>query len=509
MSGAKNCPETPRQKMIGMMYLVLTAMLALNVSSDILNGFTMVDNSLHTTINSAELRNKNLYEDFEDLNKKNPTKVGEWLNKAKDIQKHSDELFNYIEKFKVDIVKLADEDEADPKARIIKARDNLDVAGEYAILGGKGKELQSKIEAYKNKLIIESAGNVNKQKMYADIFNTDPSISSKTKEKVPWSTSMFEMMPVSAVITMLTKYQSDIRASEAELVQYLKSRTDASDFRVNKIEALVIPNSRFVFRGEKYSARIVLAAIDSTKTPDYYINGSKLAKDLYEVSSGKLGVNKYTGEIKIPGNDGNINTYKFESDYVVGEPSATISNEDLNVVYRGIDNKFSISVPGVAAGNVNVRVDGGTSVNRGNGKFIINPNRDGEITISVSGKIGNKEMNMGGGKFRVKPLPKPTAFLVDNSGKQISSGSRSVDELRSMKVIASYEEGEIIKANFQVKSFVMIAEGVGIVNVNGSTLDANLLSKLKIGKNLILNNIVAVGPDAKPKVLNVIFIKIS
>ena len=93
MSGAKNCPETPRQKMIGMMYLVLTAMLALNVSSEILNGFTMVDNSLHSTIESSDMRNDDLYKDFEYIYKENPEKVGEWLNKANQIKKQSDELF--------------------------------------------------------------------------------------------------------------------------------------------------------------------------------------------------------------------------------------------------------------------------------------------------------------------------------------------------------------------------------------------------------------------------------
>lgn len=512
MSGARNCPETPRQKMIGMMYLVLTAMLALNVSSDILNGFSMVDNSLHTSIESAELRNKGLYEDFQVLFNQNPTKVEEWLNKAKMFKLESDTLFNYIENFKVDIVKLADRDDADPKARNIIARDNLDVAGEYAILGGKGKDLNTKITAFKNKLIVAYSGNESKQRMYSDMFNTDNVPSNTSNENVPWETFMFEMMPVSSVITMLSKYQSDIRTAESELIQYLKSQTDASDFRVNKIEALVIPNSKFVFRGEKYSAQIALSAVDSTKRPELFVNGNRLNGDFYEVTAGsKMGINTYSGEIRMPGNDGLIRSYKFNSEYIVGEPSATISNVDLNVVYRGIDNRFSISVPGVAPENVRVSVDGGTSVNKGGGNFIINPTRDSEIKIVVKGKIDNKEMNMGSSVFRVKPLPRPSSFLVDNSGRQFTGDkvSKSVDELKAMKLIASYEEGEIISANFSIVSFTMIAEGVGIVNVSGSTLDKNLLDKLRIGKTLILNNIVATGPDNKTRSLNAIFIKIS
>ena len=133
MSGAKNCTETPRQKMIGMMYLVLTAMLALNVSSEILNGFTMVDNSLHKTIESAELRNISLYADFQNLFDKNPEKVREWLDKAKLVKKNSDEIYKYIENFKVQIIRLADNKEANDSAYVkqINAKDNLDKAAQY------------------------------------------------------------------------------------------------------------------------------------------------------------------------------------------------------------------------------------------------------------------------------------------------------------------------------------------------------------------------------------------
>src|SRR5574344_20396 len=108
MSGAAYCPETPRQNMIGMMYIVLTAMLALNVAADILNGFTMVEQSLRVNTKGSENRNKNLYLKFEDLNGQNPAKVGAWLNKAKTVKKESDALYNQIEALKLQIVQTAD-----------------------------------------------------------------------------------------------------------------------------------------------------------------------------------------------------------------------------------------------------------------------------------------------------------------------------------------------------------------------------------------------------------------
>jgi len=506
MSGAKNCPETPRQKMIGMMYLVLTAMLALNVSSSILEGFTMVDNSLHTTIESANVRNNAQYEGFKSLYDKNPTKVGEWLEKAKEVKAKSDELYNYIEKFKVDIVKLTDLDEANDSAYVkqIKAKDNLDKAGEYGIIKGNGKKLREKINDYTKFLVGLSVGDKAKIKMYQSIFATNKSNGK------PWEESMFEMMPVAAVVTVLTKYQSDVRAAEAEIVQYLKAQTDASDFRVNKIQAFVIPDSRYVIRGDRFKAQIVLSAVDSTQTPQYYVNGSNIPRGLYEVGCTSVGPKTYSGQISIPGNDGIMRTYPFKGDYMVGEPSATMSNEDLNVVYKGIDNKFSVSVPGVAAANISIRVDGGTGRQVAPGRFIIRPTRDGEIRINVFAKIDKKDLAMGGANYRVKYLPDPKAFLQPNDAgaKPIRGGFMAPSLLKSSSLIASYGNDELVKANFTVTGFTMIAKGLTPQTVSGSRLSSNFVDKLLKGDILMINNIKAVGPDQRVRDLGSISIQL-
>ncbi|MDP4240118.1 MAG: gliding motility protein GldM [Bacteroidota bacterium] len=506
MSGAKNCPETPRQKMIGMMYLVLTAMLALNVSSEILNGFTMVDNSLHKTIESSELRNKSLYADFQDLFDKNPAKVREWLEKAKTVKKKSDDLYKFIENFKVQIVRLADKKEANDSAYVkqINAKDNMDKAAQYGIAERHGKELKKQIEEYRSFLVDLSANNPSKQKMYQSIFAT-----GKTKDGKQWDEALFEGMPLSAVITILTKYQSDIRSSEAEIIQYLKSQTDALDFRVNKITAVVVPNTPYVLRGEKYSAQIVLAAVDSTKKPDYYVNGQQVRNGLYEVMANKLGIISYSGQIKLQGNDGNVMVRPFKSSYTVGEPAATLSNEDLNVVYRGIDNKFSISVPGVASEDVTIRVIGGSYRKEG-GKFLIQPSRNEDINIEVWAKVDGKQKKMGGGAYRVKLLPDPKAFIQPNDAgaKPIRGGFMSPSALRSSSLIASYGKDELIKAKFRVISFTMLAKGFSPVQVGGSRLNAAFLDKLIKGDILMINNIKAEGPDLIPRDLGSIAIQL-
>lgn len=499
MSSAKNCPETPRQRMIGMMYLVLTAMLALNVSTEILNGFSMVDNSLHTTIETSNTRNKLLYASFQDLSAKNPTKVREWLDKAITVKHKSDSLFNYIQDFKYQIVKAADRKHADPNARNIIAQDNLDVAGEYALVKGNGKILKKKIGDYRQFLMGLSSSDLNKQKMYQEMFATE-----RSKDGKSWEQAMFDMMPVSAVVTILTKYQSDVRLSEAEMVQYLKAQTDVSDFRVNRIQALVVPNTRYVIRGDRYSAKIVLSAVDTTLSPQYFIGGSSIRNGLYEINCGRTGAFNYSGQIRMPGNDGIMHVYPFSSDYIVGEPTATLSNEALNVVYRGIDNLFSISVPGVPNENVSVRIAGGTVTKTAGGKFIVRATQDGDINISVFAKIEGKERPMGGGSYRVKYLPDPKSFIqyTDAGGivRQIQDGNLTKRILKSnVAVVASYGPDELIKANFTVTSFTMVTP-FGSVNATGSHLNSRQLAdidRLEGGDYLTFKNIKAVGPDGK------------
>lgn len=513
MSGAKNCPETPRQRMIGMMYLVLTAMLALNVSSEILNGFTMVDNSLHTTIESAESRNKNLYEDFQVMFDRNPDKVREWLEQANIVKAKSDELFKYIQDFKVRIVRMTDKSNANDSAYVkqIEGKDNLDIPSQYGLVEKNGEILRKKIEEYRSFLVNLSEGNPSKQKMYRDIFATGNGKDGKT-----WEQSTFEMMPVSAVVTILTKYQSDIRASEAEIVQYLKGQTDVGDFRVNKITAEVIPYTPYVIRGGKYSARIILSAVDSTKTPEIFVGGSKLSsRGLYELTTTKPGTFTYSGQIKVQDNDGQERSYPFKSEYVVGEPSATISNEDLNVVYRGIDNRFNISVPGVPAEDVSISVTGGTSQKVG-GRYIIRPTQDGEIQINVFAKIEGKSQRMGGGSYRVKYIPDPKSYLqyTDAGGvlrqTQDDNLSKRILLSESIALIASYGQDELIKANFNVVSFTMVAPH-GSEDTRGSKFNAKMrtyINNLEGGDYLIIKNIKAVGPDGKTRSLSPIQIQI-
>ena len=215
------------------------------------------------------------------------------------------------------------------------------------------------------------------------------------------------------------------------------------------------------------------------------------------------------------GNDGIPREYPFTSEYTVGEPSATISNVDMNVVYRGIDNNFSVSVPGVSADKVTVTCEGGKITKSGKG-YVVRPERDGIIKINVAAEMNGKKVAMGSQEYRVKYLPDPKAFLqyVDQNGmpRTIQDGRLGRRFLKDDKttLIASYGEDELLKANFKITSFSMVTV-VGSADSQGGKLSAaqiRLLDRLEGNDYITFKNIRAVGPDGKTRNLGLIQVQL-
>lgn len=510
MSGIKNCPETPRQKMIGMMYLVLIALLALNVSSEILNGFKLVDDSLHTSTLSIDEQNHLLYQEFNAMYAQNPQKVGEWLDKANLVKKEADALFAYIHNFKINLLKLADKEKADTiHAREIQKREDLNVASFYALTEGHGKDLKEKIEHFRDLMRSIAGENLGEREVFSDVFQTDK-VNNKS-----WEIATFENMPVSAVITILSKYQNDIRNTESKMIQYLKEQTDQGDTRVNKFDAFVVAESNYVMEGQEYRAKILLAAVDTTRTPDVFVNGNKLSGNNYIVTANRTGEHAYSGYIELLNNLGEAQRFNFTGKYNVGKPAAIISNDDLNILYRGFDNNISISAPGIPTDNLRISVNGGTATPKGNGKYIIKPNAN-SVEVSVIGNIGGKQINMGSNTYRVRQLPDPKPYAVykDNNGNMRSVFDGSVHGPTFISgnptVTAGYGEDALIQANFTVKSFA-IRIGRRTYNSNGpkfSKEQIDIINNLPSGTTLVIQRIMAVGPDGVDRNLSAVAIEI-
>ena len=506
MSGATNCPETPRQKMIGMMYLVLTAMLALNVSAAILNGYTQVDESLHATIETMEQSNAETYATFKAALDKNAEKTQEWYDKAMEVQRVSNEFYAYVQKFKDDMVKMVDGDKAKMNAKVseLGKQDDTNIPQQYAINEGNAKVLKDKLNAY-CKFLMSITGED------ARILNAELKATFATNdganaegEPIVWEDVLFHEMPMCAVITILSKIQSDVRHCEGKVVEYLLKATDAGDLRVNKFNAYVIPSADYVVKGTKYTAQVILAALDSTQTPEYYVNGQKLKSNgVYEVIANTVGVQKIKGEIAYMDQQGEIQRLPFEREYTVGEPTATISNTDLNIMYRGYDNPFSISVPGVSSHALQVKCASAAVKPQGNGLWVIVPTEKApdKLAIEVYADMGGSPLLMGSHVYRVKNLPKPNAYFeIDGIPTEETRLPRAKLIDPKNKIVASYGADGLVQAKFDIVSFqVKLPTGASMA-VKGDRFDARTLAaikKLQQGSSLNIMYIKAKGPDGK------------
>lgn len=516
MGGATNCPETPRQKMIGMMYLVLTAMLALNVSAAILNGYAKVDESLHATIETMQEGNADTYAKFRVAMDQNPEKTEEWYNKAMEVQRVSNEFYNYVQGFKDNMVQLIGGNEGKVNAKVgdIKKPDDTNVPQQYGIEEGNAKVLKEKIHAYR--LFLEGiTDNVEPLRSELEATFITPKGINTSKDSITWEESIFHEMPICAALTVLSKIQNDIRHCEGKVVGHLLQMTDAGDLRVNKFSAHIIPSAKNVMKGQKYSAQVLFAAIDSTQALEYYVNGQKLnSNGVYEVIANNVGLQKVKGQIGYKDPQGVMQYLPFEDEYMVTEPAATISNTELNIIYRTHPNPFSISVPGVSSDLLEVKCSHAKVTKQADGQWIINPpkNTPDRLTIEVYANVNGTMLAMGAQEYRVRNLPTPSAYF-EVDGELIDEGKVSFVKLRNPnnKFIASYGADGLVQAKFEIVSFqVRLPSGTSI-SVQGNQFNKRALdaiSKLQLGSTIIIMSIKAKGQDGAEQPLKSLFIEL-
>ncbi|MDE6715253.1 MAG: gliding motility protein GldM, partial [Muribaculaceae bacterium] len=388
MAGSQNIARmSPRQRMINLMYIVLTAMLALNVSSDVLNGFNQVEDGLARTNVSITSRNADIYSRIAAFAEQNPEKGGAWYEKATKLRHTTDSLYNLMDALMVEIVKSADG--ADGDVDNIKSLDDLEAAS-YVMLSpthGKGSILRKDIDRYRDyvtSLLTDSVKRVNIE----NTLSTLPQKENGTFVEKSWEENLFENMPVISAVTILRKLQSDVLYAEGEGMNALLNGIDAGDVRVNRVSAFVIPSSRNVMRGSKYTANIVLAAVDTTQRPTVVINGTTLDNQdgIYEVLTSKTGTFDYSGYIEMPRGDGSTERQDFTSSYTVVEPMATVSATMMNVLYAGIDNPISIAVPGVPSNSISATMTNGT-LSRSGDHWVAKPSKvgsDAVVTVTAN-----------------------------------------------------------------------------------------------------------------------------
>ena len=495
--------------MINLMYIVLTAMLALNVSSDVLNGFSQVQESLHRTNLNMTARSEVQYRYLAELYEKNPTKAGPWYKKGTELHNRSRLLYATIDSLKTAIARAADGKEGD--YHNLRNLDDLEAASVTMLnpATNAGASLRKQIDAYREyvaKMITDST----KRASVLETLSTKASAKPGTVGSVSWEGRLFDNMPAVAAATILTKLQNDIRQAESEAMSNLITNVDIGDVRVNELNAYVIPNANTIIRGGKYSANIVLAAIDTTMRPAIYINGSRLPGDngLYEFVPSQTGTHEYSGYLEVMRGDGSIDRRPFSSSYTVIEPMATISPTMMNVLYAGIDNPISISVPGIPMNAISASMTNGTLTRSGD-TWVAHPGKVGtEAEISVTATVEGRQQQVGAMTFRVRKLPDPSPYISikDAAGNPVhykgSPKRISKAQLMAAPGLGAAIDDDILNVSYSVVSFSTIffdSMGNAIPEVSAgsafSPRQKEQFKRMKPGKSFFISNVKAKGPD--------------
>ncbi|MDR2469532.1 MAG: gliding motility protein GldM [Tannerella sp.] len=502
-----NNPNSPRQKMINLMYLVFIAMMALNVSVEVLDGFELVENSLKKTTMDTAHRNQLLMQELQDYYRANEAKVSEWYRKGEDVKSQSDGLYDYLQELKLRIVR-----EADGKNGTldnVQHKDDLEASSRVMLspIAGEGRKLRERMVTYRNgmtALVDDTA----KKHVIASVLALDvPEKSSRN-----WETTLFEHMPVAAAITLLTKLQSDVRYVEGEVLASLLNSIDVGAYRVNKIEAMVIPQSQIVMRGTPYRAQIVLAAIDSTQQPRVFVGDRELPETehgLYTSGTGATGLQTFSGRIELPRADGTTGVYPFTESYSVTEPTAIIAPTMMNVLYESIENDIEVGIPGVPSGSVRAGISTGSITQKNGNVWTARvPVNIETVTITLTAGItGGSPISMSK-EFKVRQLPPATPFLQyrDASGtvRKFKGGSISKKSLIEADGVKAAIDDGILDVPFTVTGFevtFMDSMGNALPEISQSGAftprQKEMIRNLARGKRFYITRVKATDPGGR------------
>lgn len=496
-------PKEPRQKMINMMYLVLTALLALNVSSEILNAFKTVNTSINNANDVLTNNNNTIYSSF--ATKLNEATTAEkakiWKPKADQAAAMSKKTFDYIEALKERLKKEAGYNPAEGDTTF--SEDNLDVPTRIFDKQGEGEKLRAELETLKKNLL---AIDPEIAKEFANKLPIDLTVpkSQAGNMNMTWTRSYFHMTPTIAAMTILSKFQNDVKNSENQIITYCHNKIGEVAVRFDKYGFVGGLSSSYLMPGEKLQVYAGLGATSSAAQPTITINGravSPNADGIAETSldAGGTGSRSVNVTIKYQDQDGNAKTITKALEYTVGAPSGVaVSADKMNVLYIGVDNPLTITA-GAGSEKVNATFSGGTIARVSGPKWVARPKTPGEHNINVI--VEGKSTPV---RYRVKYLPDPAAFIGNKRGGNVASADFKVQG----GVIARLLDSDF-EASYRVVSYNVGAIG-GKYPVyqtaanNGNRWSgqaATIINGAGPGTTVFFDDIRVVGPDGRERQL--------
>jgi gliding motility-associated protein GldM len=497
--------ETPRQKMIGILYLVLLGLVALNTSSSVLDAFRYLTASLVTSTQNVQSNTNNTYATFEATKlKTEPDRARPIYDKAKQASKYFADLDTYLNQVRGI---LEDKGGGYNGEGDIKKRDNLDIAPREMINKGKAAELKAKINDTKAKIYVLMSEQDRAGLKFSLNADDPPSRGGISKT---WEQSNFgDGIPLTAALTALAKIQADEKNTEYDVIRKILGHMDQAVVNLDQFAAVAVAPSSYVIQGQPYTAQVFLTASDSKASSDVFVNGTQLplkdGRGDYTVSTGKEGTFSWSGIIKVHQTDGTVKEYNTgEQRYQVARPSAVVSADKMNVFYIGVPNPISVSAPGIAKDKLKVSLSGG-SISGTAGEYSVHVSTAGNTNVVVSAEVApGKTQVLSSTPFRIKRIPDPRVKFGGKSGGRLSSVA-----MKSQNKIFAILDNFDFDAKFNIERFTLIivkprAEAI-VLQATGNTFSGAMQSAMAAtspGTRVIFDNIVATGPDGMKRQLD-------
>ena len=509
-------PKEPRQLMINLMYLVLIAMLALNVSAEIINAFFMIDKGIDNTNTIIDESNEFAQTALEKNAEQDLSRYQPLVDAAKEVRTLSKDFNSYISQIREDLVAESggyypEDDEKHPGHP--KGYKNKDVTTRTLIDLGKGDEIEQKIITTRQQLLDivnslkDTEGTAINDESIAELeksislgVSEDWKKARKPKRK-SWAEYTFFQMPLASIFPIFRKFQNDMKSSEAAVLNYLVKQVGAESFKVDNFIPIASARKSYVISGDTYESQITIGASSKSvyENMDVKVNGSSLKVEdgvaSYSTRTSGTGVKKYKVDIALTNpTTGKRETYSKEFEYEVGRRSVTVSADKMNVFYIGVNNPVSVAAAGVSSNDLRVSGSGGgLKLSRaGTGKYTATVSQPGNATITVSGG-GLTATKF---DFRVKPIPDPVARLSNSNGGDMGNG-----EFKAQGGVGAFLDNFDFDAKCAVTGFNLIyvakrQDPVPVVNVGAryTSESRTLVNRAKPGDIYYFDNVRAKCP---------------
>ena len=485
--------QSPRQKMINLMYLIFIAMLAMNMSKEVLQAFGLMDNKLVAANEAATTRNKRSYEDLALKAVEQKEKYQDEKVKADKIQEMSDEFYSYIEGIKEEMKSTVDDPTDYETMDSGKFLDEKFFKGNDGDYNEAGQAFLDHMDKYRNGISgIVGDANPNITNDVATRFSTDK-VTNREGKEIFWLDYNYKGFPLVASITKLTQIQADIKTTETEILGNMLQGQMESDVSMNNYQAILIPNTPATLQGENFQGKIVLGRYDgSLKPTKVVINGREITniKDggaILDFPSGNVGENEIKGKFIFMENGKPVEIPVETSYAVVAKPnSAVISADKMNVVYRGVENPITVSVPGVADNAVKASAPGLKKI-KGIGKYVMAPGKGREVSITVNAKLPDGTPIKSSQMFRIKDIPAPVAAVRGEYG-MIKMPKSTLQKATVSSMLPDF----VFDLKLNTKGFSVKVPGQPTVIVKGNKFDASairVLNKARRGDVVIIFDI--------------------